>query len=641
MSKTVKRIALVLLVAGAAVGAMVAVPSDTARAYYTLPDPLTLDACITSSCIYKVVGGDGASIADYGYVASGDGAGVGAYIESLLQSGWTAEAATAIETEGGIGTLGDIGVSLGLLASPAAISILGAAALTIGAVAIEKKFHVGSLLHNWFTDYKANAFVDASGDVVPIHVEAWVANMNTSYGGFEPAVAGWAITLDNRSGGRNATFVQGSAAAIIAGGCTAAYANEVQAVLSMGLTIVTGAGTACGGLPVVSAYFTADQYDTAFKVTGQPWHGQTVDATNGNPNPNSGLGIRPNQGAQPQAPPTALSNADPTVYCSVQGAAATSCPGTAQHINAKPTHTKNLLRCKGDTTGRYTCPSTSGGTFSGSDGLITSNYIVPGCEGFTITECEILLNQTALRYSWAAPAFTVVTAAIAAANPDYPPGAVISTSPEGGATVSANTDFTITTNPSVLPIILPFPQPWESASAYAARLTKLGIPYSIATASLGATPATIGPGEVVGTSPVPGTLINPTTTTVVVTQGNLDAPYPNGDPNAPGVVIGPGGCNCGRIAWPTIALGTAFPFGIFTWLNDLFSGFTTSGSCPTVYLGKPDAIGGGTQPVSLCSSAWEGTWRPVLFPIIEFFMTLAAVAFVALKIVGLGGGGDD
>lgn len=102
----------------------------------------------------------------------------------------------------------------------------------------------------------------------------------------------------------------------------------------------------------------------------------------------------------------------------------------------------------------------------------------------------------------------------------------------------------------------------------------------------------------------------------------------------------PATCSLCAIDWTpieSIAFGTKFPFGFFTWVGSFFSGIPTGGSCPTLSIGKPAAIGGGTQAISFCSTQWE-SWRPTVFLVIECFLTLAGVTFLAQKILGFGGG---
>lgn len=608
--------------------------ASTVQAYTSLPDPLSSGACLGGGCVIQTVGGDGASITD-AYVAGGNGTGIIPYMESLFAGADTGTTA-AIATDSGAGALEAAGVGVGLVTAPAAITILGGAALTIGAVALEKKFHIGSSITSYFADFKANSWTDNSTNAVPIQVGAWVADVQTAVGGFEPHAAGWPITGSNRSGGRNAVFpASTNIAAMQAAGCSLADASEAAHANAMqGITWVAGVGTVCGA-PTESGYIpSGSAYDGAFTKTTAPWTGQTVDQSDPWPNLSTGAGLEPKPGQAPVPSGTSLGTSDPPAYCTQSGLLACPNLNNLQNLN---TASKNQLRCQVDPSG-FGCPTQGGGTFSSSGGRTTTNYVVPGCEGMTINECEIALNQIAVKNNWSAPAFTTVTSPVTSANPNYGPGAVIRTSPQGGATVSANTDFTITTNPSTLPQIIPFPRPWETYLQYQARLNGQGVATSIATATLANTPSTIGPNEVVSVSPTPGTTVDPTTTTVTITRGNPSAPFPAGDPNDPSVITGPGGCACGTISFPNVALGSAFPFGIFTWLNSVYSGFTGAGACPSVDFNRPSVMGGGTQAIPFCNTTWETTYRPVVFPILEFLMTLAAIWFFAFRVIGIGGG---
>jgi hypothetical protein len=315
-----------------------------------------------------------------------------------------------------------------------------------------------------------------------------------------------------------------------------------------------------------------------------------------------------------------------------------------QPLTADPDGTdpsQNALRCATDPAD-FTCPVSNGsGGWTSNGGLKTADWTVTNCLGLTVTACETGINTASTNGNWAAPAYTIITAPTPSANPDYGPGAVITQTPPGSTVETTRvTTVTLTINPDPLPLVILQPRPWETTTQYIQRMTNAGIPTSVATALLGNTPNTIGPNEVISTTPVPGTLVDPTVTTVTVTEGNPSAPYPPGDPNNPAVVTGPGGCNCGQIEFPNVALGTAFPFGIFVWLNGIYDGFTEASSCPTVAIHKPGVLGGGDQDLVLCSTDWETTYRPIVFPILEFLMTLAAIWFLAFKVIGLGGGDD-
>jgi hypothetical protein len=120
--------------------------------------------------------------------------------------------------------------------------------------------------------------------------------------------------------------------------------------------------------------------------------------------------------------------------------------------------------------------------------------------------------------------------------------------------------------------------------------------------------------------------------------------YVNPSDYAPVSTATQGNCESCAIDWgpiSSISFGTKFPFGLFSWVNSLFGSIPDSGTCPTLSIAKPSAIGGGTQDISFCSSLWEDTWRPIVFSFLEAFMTAAGIIFLAKKILGYGGSDED
>lgn len=110
---------------------------------------------------------------------------------------------------------------------------------------------------------------------------------------------------------------------------------------------------------------------------------------------------------------------------------------------------------------------------------------------------------------------------------------------------------------------------------------------------------------------------------------------------APEVAPAAGDCLTCAIDWTPIEgldVGTKFPFGVPAWVSSFFGGVTFADSCPTLSIGKPSALGGGSIDIPFCSAEWESTYRPIVFPILEALMTLAAITFLGVKIFGMGGG---
>jgi hypothetical protein len=578
------RLLVLLATAGCAVVAFV----PAAQSYTAWPDPLAADACTTYVCTLGKVAGDGASIDDYGFTSSGAGEGYGSTIADWVSGGMVDAEAVAAEAELATGPE-QAAVLMGLLADPVTLPLLGGAAIAIGAVAVAKHFHVGSAIASMFETQTLDvAFVSAAAGASLVTVSAYQTNMKTACNSNYPALSGFCIGA-NIGGSTVYSMPQAIAGAGVgclgSGNPTATQVGAYQYVnglaAAVGTSLQIGA-MYCSVYPYAVNWLTVAQYESVWHPTIAPWTGQTVDATYGNPNAATGAGIQPKPGAVAVAPPTTLSAQPAQPYCTNTGAL--KCPGDP--LSKIGTHGKEALRCHAHPS-RYSCPTTGGGVWTGSGGLKTSSYVVPGCEGMTVDECEALLNTLTIKHGWSAPAFTEITAPVTAANPVYPAGAVISTSPGGGATVSTSTDFDITVNPSTLPVIIPFPLPWETGTQYAGRLTRLGVPSSITIETLTATPLTVGPGEVdpSGITPQTGTTVDPTTTTVTVPVGNSAAPYPPGDPTAPPIGGGlpSSGCNCpGLDLTPltSLSVGGKFPFGIFAYAAAMIGQFDVTAHAP-------------------------------------------------------------
>jgi len=114
------------------------------------------------------------------------------------------------------------------------------------------------------------------------------------------------------------------------------------------------------------------------------------------------------------------------------------------------------------------------------------------------------------------------------------------------------------------------------------------------------------------------------------------------DPSAPT----PTELNCDTCAidWTplyALSVGTKFPFGIPAWIEGFFGGLSFSDTCTqSLDLNNSNPSGSPTINVPFCSAAWESTYRPIVFPILEALLTLAAVIFMATKILGYGGQGE-
>jgi hypothetical protein len=135
--------------------------------------------------------------------------------------------------------------------------------------------------------------------------------------------------------------------------------------------------------------------------------------------------------------------------------------------------------------------------------------------------------------------------------------------------------------------------------------------------------------------PVNPPVMNPVATavppiTITVVPPTWTPPVPASGPLNP--------CNCGTVDFSPLTgltYGTSFPFGVFAWVSDVTGGFSGGGAPISFTIADPR---GDPYTVTLSSSAWEATYRPIVFAILEFCMTLAAIWFFAFRLIGFGQG---
>jgi len=155
-----------------------------------------------------------------------------------------------------------------------------------------------------------------------------------------------------------------------------------------------------------------------------------------------------------------------------------------------------------------------------------------------------------------------------------------------------------------------------------------------------ATVPTISPGTAITIRFNPSTASVVGTDTATDTCGTSDNPCVTQD-NTTGPDEGADNCSTCAIDWTPIEsldVGSKFPFGVPQWSSDFLGGVSFADSCPTLSIGKPSALGGGSIDIPFCSTEWEDTYRPIVFPILEALMTLAAITFLGIKLFGMGGG---
>jgi hypothetical protein len=287
----------------------------------------------------------------------------------------------------------------------------------------------------------------------------------------------------------------------------------------------------------------------------------------------------------------------------------------------------------------------------------------PDCAGLTVSACQA---------AFAADGFTATatssTATFTGADVTHPAETVIEQSPGAGVTSPKAGAIVLTVNPveADMPFAIPRPFNYETYDDYIARLASLGYVGTITENDLTDETAdtTVGPNGVprlqlqLGTDTTSTTLNRsawPTTVprarrgvSIQVWRNPGDVPspppdptddVPNPDPGAGGGGGGSGSCSCPPLnlgPLESLNAGSQFPFGVFTWLASSYDGI---GSTPlAIHLGGVD--GGPGIDQELGSSEWVSTYRPRIFGVAEFLLTLLAVVAVARWGLGLGDHGE-
>lgn len=247
-----------------------------------------------------------------------------------------------------------------------------------------------------------------------------------------------------------------------------------------------------------------------------------------------------------------------------------------------------------------------------------------------------------------------------------------------GVTSEVNCFLTHTCEPTK-PLPLPRPQVTETYQQYISRLRALGfwghiyevnddMDYPSGSPATALSPQLITEIQVGTATPIPlywplpghGLSGAPSSTP----KGGTEYPWPgteNYPPNsditiqkvpddytpAGGPVGGGGPCNCPGLNFgPLTSLdyGSKFPFGAFGIMSSIFgSGGSltgdSSGTPVTIHLGATSVMG--AQDITLGSNEWTDTYRPIVFPILEFLMGLTVVLFALRLIRHPGGDSDD
>lgn len=180
---------------------------------------------------------------------------------------------------------------------------------------------------------------------------------------------------------------------------------------------------------------------------------------------------------------------------------------------------------------------------------------VPDCDGLLYPACEELLEERGLKV-------TRVTRTWETAEPDGEPEEVLELDPKRGTEVEKGTAVKVVTNPDEkgMPLVVPSPGEGETYDEYITRLAP-GLNPERKTRTMDTLDPKLGPDGVIGTSPAPGTRLNPSTEHDVRVDTNPDTAPPVGE--VPGV----GGSTCSATV-PAVDLsplnlnpGDKFPFG--------------------------------------------------------------------------------
>lgn len=99
---------------------------------------------------------------------------------------------------------------------------------------------------------------------------------------------------------------------------------------------------------------------------------------------------------------------------------------------------------------------------------------------------------------------------------------------------------------------------------------------------------------------------------------------------------GGGGCSCPPLNFAPIEnvpYGSKWPFGIFSWLSTNLGGLNNSGTALSLHF-VPGGTSAPDETVSFASSDWVSTYRPIVWPIVDFVMTLLLVVGLGSKLMG-------
>lgn len=395
----------------------------------------------------------------------------------------------------------------------------------------------------------------------------------------------------------------------------------------------------------------------------QTYSSQPYTISTGWPNSSTGAGITSDASTYDTGPtnpaPTVIQDGSAVTTVNTSGGAL-SLPDIG--LDPISTGDENDLNCR-IAPSDYACPTAApdGESWSDDGGVIAPSWTMPTCAGMTVAACETAITSAAEGAHVTVPSFDELELGIGQADLTKAAGAVVTTFPDGATVInSSETPATVTINfnPDPLPIELPAPGSNMTEDEWLAELEGEGYTGTVTTIVLDPNFANPNmgpdaPAKITYIDPVTGfpVIITPPawpgaptlpritpTTNITIYKNPPDAPPVDDTVPLDGGQCDTASLTC-QIDWTPIEnldLGTKFPFGVPTWLSDGLSGNAPAGGCPTLSIPFPPPITHPPLDISFCSTEWETTYRPWVFPLLEALMTIAGIAFLAVKVIGLG-----
>lgn len=208
--------------------------------------------------------------------------------------------------------------------------------------------------------------------------------------------------------------------------------------------------------------------------------------------------------------------------------------------------------------------------------LVGAVVTVPNCDGLLYASCSELLEERGLKPNRVQKDWR-------AADTDKEADEVIELEPARSTEVERGSTVTVVTNPDEagMPVVIPAPGADETYAEYVARLNPALSPHEHLLGEVDENPS-YGPNAVTGTSPAPGTRVDPSVQTQLSVSVN---PSTAADPGSSSAWSPPGIDPIDLSPITNLHVGcNTFPFGIFCWLKDGLTSWGPGGSCPSLSL---------------------------------------------------------